>query len=209
MTDDVQRKVPRWVEILELSVPGAGRYRDGVERVPSDDLGRQAQPYGQASSTRFEANAASTFGGQQLIANASIFTAWLEAHDAGDRPLENQLERRFTPEYAKAFQEWLTTDPFSDPDAPPGPAAMPSYANPGLGKAAQLNAQASGDFATGTEARETANKYARDTVLLATVIFFVVTAQRFTRHGIHLAANGIALALLLYTLLTLVALPRA
>jgi hypothetical protein len=34
------------------------------------------------------------------------------------------------PDYAEAFREWLATDPFTDPDAPPGPAAMPGYSNP-------------------------------------------------------------------------------
>jgi hypothetical protein len=46
-------------------------------------------------------------------------------------------------------------------------------------------------------------------VLLATVIFFVVIAQRFTRRGIRLAANAIALTLLVYTVGALVTLPRA
>jgi hypothetical protein len=86
---------------------------------------------------------------------------------------------------------------------------MPNYENPGLAQAEQLNAQASTNFAAGTDARQTANTYARDTVLLATVIFFVVTAQRFTRRGIRLGANAIALGLLLYTLSTLATLPRA
>jgi len=210
MSDGAKPQVPRWVEIVELSVLALVAIATAWSGYQATTWGgRQSQLYGQASSTRFEADAASTLGGQILAADASIFTAWLEAHNAGDHSLEDQLERRFTPDYAKAFQEWLTTNPFSDPDAPPGPAAMPGYSNPGLVKAAQLNAQASADFAAGTVARETANKYARDTVLLATVIFFVVTAQRFSRHGIRLAANGIALALLLYTLMTLLTLPRA
>jgi hypothetical protein len=63
------------------------------------------------------------------------------------------LEKRFTSEYAAAFHEWLATDPFTNPDAPAGPGYMPSFENPAMAKAAELNAQASADFATGTEAR--------------------------------------------------------
>ena len=204
------RDTPRWVELVELTVLALVAIATAWSGYQATTWGgRQSQLYGQASSTRFQADAAATLGGQELAADASMFTAWLQAHDAGNRSLQTELERRFTPDYASAFERWLATDPFTNADAPPGPAAMPGYTNPGLAKADQLNAQASADFTAGTDARETANKYARDTVLLATVIFFVATAQRFTRRGIRLAANAIALGLLLYTLSTLVTLPRA
>jgi hypothetical protein len=210
MTETAPRETPRWVEIVELSVLALVATATAWSGYQATTWGgRQSQLYGQASSTRFEADAAATFGGQELAADATIFTAWLQAHDAGNRTLQTELERRFTPDYAEAFQDWLDADPFHNPDAPPGPAAVPGYTNPGLAKAAQLNAQASADFTAGTEARETANKYARDTVLFATVIFFVATGQRFTRRGVRLGANAIAIALLVYTLTTLATLPRA
>lgn len=170
--------------------------------------GEQARLYGLASTTRFEADAASTLGGQQLVADASFFTAWLQAHAAGDAKLESMLVARFTPEYADAFQEWLATDPFTNPDAPAGPGYMPGFANPSMTKAAQLNDQASVYFAAGTTARETANKYVRQTVLFASVLFLVAIAQRFRLRGVRIAANALAFALLLYTLYGVGRLPR-
>ena len=104
--------------------------------------------------------------------------------------------RRFSPDYRAAFHEWLATDPLHDPSAPAGPGYMPGFTNPNLQKADELNAQASTDFADGTEARETANKYVRDTVLLASVLFFVAIAQRFTKRGVRIAANALAHLLL-------------
>ena len=170
--------------------------------------GEQARLYGLASTTRFEADAASTLGGQQLVADASFFTAWLQAHAAGDAKLESMLVARFTPEYADAFQEWLATDPFTNPDAPAGPGYMPGFANPSMTKAAQLNDQASVYFAAGTTARETANKYVRQTVMFASVLFLVAIAQRFRLRGVGIAANALAFALLLYTLYGVERLPR-
>ena len=170
--------------------------------------GEQARLYGLASTTRFEADAASTLGGQQLVADASFFTAWLQAHAAGDAKLESMLVARFTPEYADAFQEWLATDPFTNPDAPAGPGYMPGFANPSMTKAAQLNDQASVYFAAGTTARETANKYVRQTVMFASVLFLVAIAQRFRLRGVGIAANALAFALLLYTLYGVGRLPR-
>lgn len=210
MTEERPHDTPRWVEWLELGVLALVAIATAWSGYQATTWGgRQAQLYGQASSTRFQADAASTLGGQTLAADASMFTAWLQAHDAGNRSLMTELQRRFTPDYAAAFSDWLATHPFTNPDAPAGPAGMPGYTNPGLSQAAELNAQASADFEAGTTARETANKYARDTVLFATVIFFVATGQRFTRRGVRLGANVLALALLLYTLSTLATLPRA
>jgi len=89
--------------------------------------GRQSMLYAQASSIRLQADETGTRAGQVLVADATIFTAWLQAHHAGDRSLEAELARRFSPEYASAFHDWLGTDPFTDPNAPAGPAAMPAF----------------------------------------------------------------------------------
>jgi hypothetical protein len=210
MSDAEGTAAPRWVEIAELTVLALVAIATAWSGYQATTWGgRQSELYGLASTARFQADASATLGAQELAFDASVFTAWLQARSAGDRALQRELERRFTPDYATAFEDWLATDPFGRGDAPVGPAAMPNYENPGLAQAEQLNAQASANFAAGTDARQTANTYARDTVLLATVIFFVVTAQRFTRRGIRLGANAIALGLLVYTLSTLATLPRA
>ena len=170
--------------------------------------GHQAFLYGRASAERFHADAASTLGGQQLVADSSMFTAWLQARDAGDSGLQEQLERRFSPDYHSAFEAWLETDPFTNPQAPPGPGYMPGFHNPHLRSAARLNARASSYFARGTEAREIANKYVRDTVLFATVLFLIAVAQRFTVRGVRIGANALAIGLLVLTLVTVLDLPR-
>ena len=170
--------------------------------------GHQAFLYGRASTERFRADAARTLGGQQLVADSSMFTAWLQARDAGDRGLQEQLERRFSPDYHSAFEAWLETDPFMNPEAPPGPGYMPGFLNPHLRSAARLNARASSYFARGTEAREIANKYVRDTVLFATVLFLIAVAQRFTIRGVRIGANALAIGLLVLTLVTVLDLPR-
>jgi hypothetical protein len=199
--EEPQKRWEKVVEIAEVSVLAIVAIASAYSGYQGTKWGgEQARLYGLASTTRFEAEAASTLGGQQLVADASFFTAWLQAHAAGDAKLESMLVARFTPEYADAFQEWLATDPFTNPDAPAGPAYMPGFANPLMTKAAQLNDQASVYFATGTTARETANKYIRQTVLFASVLFLVAIAQRFRLRGVRIAANALALALLLYAL---------
>jgi hypothetical protein len=204
-----QQRWEKVVEILEVSALAIVAIATAFSGFQGTQWGgEQARLYGLASSTRFEAEAASTLGGQELVADSSFLTAWLQAHQAGDRPLQAMLERRFTPEYADAFRDWLATNPFTNPDAPPGPAAMPGYANPSMTKAATLNARASVFFAAGTSARETANKYVRQTVLFASVLFIVAVAQRFHQRGVRFGANALAVTLLAYALYGVGSLPR-
>jgi hypothetical protein len=170
--------------------------------------GRQSVLYAQASTERLKAEALSTHAGQVLVADATIFTAWLQAEDAGDAPLMARLERRFSPEYAAAFDEWLALDPFGNPEAPPGPAAMPGFSTAEFDQAQALKDRASVLLDEGTTARDTANQYIRATVLFAAVLFLVAIAQRFKVRGPRVAANLLAIALLLYAVGVIVSLPR-
>jgi len=202
----------RWrdlIEILEvaiLAVVAIATAWSGYQSAKWD--GRQALLYGQASRARFEADTASTRGGQTLVSDQSIFTAWLQARSAGDTGLETLLVRRFTPPYRTAFDAWLTTDPFTNSKAPPGPAYTPQYHNPLFEQSDKLNAVASLTFNEGTDARETADTYVRDTVLLASVLFLVAVAQRFKVRGVRVATVVIAGVLLLIAIISVAGLPH-
>jgi hypothetical protein len=193
-------------EVAILAVVAVATAWSGFQATQWD--GEQSLLYGQASRDRFEAEAASTRAGQELSTDAAIFTAWLEAHAAGDTVLETELQRRFTPDYHVAFDAWLALDPFDDPSAPPGPASMPEYRNPSKVKADRINAEASKTFDEGTEARETGDKYVRATVLFASVLFLVAIGQRFKAHAARLSVNVLAAAVLVYTVASVVSLPR-
>lgn len=204
-----QRHWEKIIEIIEVSVLALVAIATAFSGYQGTKWGgAQALLYGQASTARFQADALASLGEQQLAADASLLTAWLQAHEAGDAELETLLERRFTPDYAVAFQAWVQTDPFTNPDAPPGPGYMPGFTNPNLAKAAEVNAQAQADFAEGTASRETANKYVRNTVLFASVLFLVAIAQRFRLRGVRIGANALAVALLVYSLREVLVLPR-
>lgn len=206
-----QRK-KRWetlveiVEVLVLAIVAVATSYSGYAAARWD--GRQALLYGHASTDRFRADAASTKGGQELAADASIFTAYLQAHAAGDTKLATQYVRRFTPDYRAAFLGWLRTTPFTNPAAPAGPADMPQYRNPDLVAAARLNATASATFDQGSTARDNAERYLRDTVLFATVLFVVAIAQRFKVRAVRVTTTAIALALAAYTTVEMLTLPR-
>ena len=85
---------------------------------------------------------------------------------------------------------------------------MPQYRNPDLEKAAELNTSASAAFDEGTHARETGEKYVRDTVLFAMVLFLVAIAQRMKDKTLRAGVNSLALLLAAYGVFSVVRLPR-
>ena len=148
-----ERRNARWqeavgiIEVALLALVAIATAWSGYQAAKWD--GQQSELYGHATTYRFKADAASTYGGQLLAADASIFTAYLQAHAAGDVQLEQLYIRRFTPDYKTAFVAWLRTDPFTNPSAPAGPGVMPQYHNPYFVSADNLNAQASATFEQG------------------------------------------------------------
>jgi hypothetical protein len=208
--DDGRREVwHRVLEILEvvlLAVVAIVTAWSGFQAAKWD--GEQSLQYGHSSRDRFAADAASTLGDQHLAADAGIFTAWLDAHAAGDEDLQALLVKRFTPDYKAAFDAWLATDPFNRDDAPLGPAVMPEYRNPDLERAAALNDTASAEFDEGTEAREHGEEYVRNTVLFAMVLFLVAIAQRMKTKGLRTSVNVVAVLLAAVGIVSTISLPR-
>jgi hypothetical protein len=137
-----------------------------------------------------------------------MFSAWLEARAAKGTQLQAILVRRFSPEYRVAFTAWLATEPFTNPDAPPGPGYLPEYHNPGMEQAEKLNEHAVALEEAGTEARHTAEEYVRATVLFALVLFLVAVGQRFRLRGVRIATIAMAVGLFAYGLYDIGTLPR-
>ena len=200
------REVAEIFEVIVLAAVAIATAWSGYQAARWD--GRQAFLYGTASRERIEADEAITLGGQQKLLDISTFNTWIQARQAGDGELAALYVRRFSPEYKVAFDAWLKTDPFHDPSAPPGPSFMHEYVNPGDVAGQTLNDRASATFTEGTEARENADRYVRQTVLLATVLFLVAIAQRFKYRAVRTAAGVIALVLLIYAVSGIVTLPR-
>ena len=119
------------------------------------------------------------------------------------------FERRFRPEYRAAFDAWLKTDPFHNPNAPPGPIFMPEYKNAMTARAAEHARLASAAQEEGTRAREQGDKYLRNTVLLATVLFLTALAQKFTVTRVRIGLIVVCGTLLVIALAFIATYPRA
>ena len=86
---------------------------------------------------------------------------------------------------------------------------MPQYKNAPAERAVAKSRQAGEAFEAGTQAREKSDKYLRNTVLLATVLFLTALAQKFKVHRVRVGLLVVCGVLLVVALYFLVTYPRA
>jgi hypothetical protein len=135
------------------------------------------------------------------------FNAWFSAFSVGNKKAQALARRRLRPGYRPAFNAWLATDPAHNPNSPPGPSYMPQYVIPAATASRVAEAAADEAFTKGTDAGDTADKYIRDTVFLATVLFLVGISGHFRIVQARLGLIAIGAALLVFSVIQLLGLP--
>lgn len=169
--------------------------------------GEQSTLYAQASALRVESTRASTLAGQYKLYDSIIVNNWLNAYTQGNYKLAKIYERRFRPELKVAFAAWIATNPFTTPNAPPGPLFMPQYKVSQDALATRLDDQATATFDKGQAAKEQGDAYVLNTVFLATVLFLTAIADNFTWNWIRAVILVIGLVMLLFGIYHLIIYP--
>jgi hypothetical protein len=160
-----------------------------------------------ASAERAKANRADLEGIVTRTLDSASFNAWFTAFTAGDAKAERLAERRMRPGYRPAFKAWLATDPEHNPNAPAGPSYMPQYVIAQAAAAKAHDRRATAAFAAGAEAGSTADKYIRDTVFLATVLFLVGISGHFRVRQARVGLVAVGGCLLVFAVVQLLGLP--
>jgi hypothetical protein len=162
----------------------------------------------EASTLRTKASRAHLQAMELRNFDASTFNAWFAAYTAKNEEAMALAERRFRPAFRTAFEAWRATDPETNPNAPRGPTYVAQYKQAGLARARRLDDDADHAFTEGASAGETADKYVRTTVFLATVLFLVGISTHFTLRGVRYALVALGGVLLVVALVQLAQLPR-
>src|SRR6478672_3469137 len=131
------------------------------------------------------------------------FNAWFSAFSVGNKKAEALAVKRLRPGYRPAFDAWLATDPAHNPKAPPGPSYMPQYVVPQEVAARSLDATADASFARGAHEGATGDKYVRDTVFLATVLFLVGISSHFPLRQARYGLIAVGVLLLVFSIVQL------
>jgi hypothetical protein len=203
-----QQRIDRWFQVLTailLGVVALATAWSGYQATRW--AGEQSTLYAEASALRVESTRDSTLAGQLRLNDAISVNNWLNAYAQGNTNLAKIFQNRFSPQLQVAFEAWLATNPFNNPNALPGPLFMPQYKISLEEKANQLDAQAAATFDKGQAAKEQGDAYVLNTVFLATVLFLTAIAENFTWNWIRAVILAIALIMLLFGIYHLVIYP--
>jgi hypothetical protein len=161
----------------------------------------------EASAARTNANRATLEAMELRNFDSAAFDAWFSAYTVRDGQAMRLAVHRFRPEFRVAFDAWRATKPETNPNAPRGPTYMREYRQPLLDDAKVLDERAERASARGAEEGETADKYVRTTVFLASVLFLVGISTHFPFRGVRYVLVGLGGLLLLLSLVQLTQLP--
>jgi hypothetical protein len=198
----------RWISITEAIVLSLVAVLAAYSGFAAAKWGtRSSVSLAKASALRAKSNRADLEALVTRTFDSVSFNAWFSAFVAGNKPAERIAERRLRPGYRPAFYAWLATDPANNPHAPPGPAYMPQYVVPQQVAAAAYDTEATATFAEGASAGDTSDKYVRDTVFLATVLFLVGISGHFRIRQARYALIAVGVGLLGFSVIQLLGLP--
>jgi hypothetical protein len=203
-----QERTDRWFQVVTailLGVVAVATAWSGYQATRW--AGEQSTLYAQASALRVESTRASTLAGQYKLYDSIIVNNWINAYTQGNTKLAKIFQRRFRPELQVAFAAWIATNPFTNPNAPPGPLFMPQYKVSQDELANRLDAQAAATFDKGQAAKEQGDAYVLNTVFLATVLFLTAIAENFKWNRIRAVILAIALVMLLFGIYHLIIYP--
>ena len=161
-----------------------------------------------SSADRARANAANLDALNSLNFDLTTFNDWFTAYVAGNKSAMAIAQKRFTPNFDRAFNAWMATDPTTNPHSPPGPTYMPQYLQPQKALAAKLNAQATVDYNEGQKAGGNSDSYVRTTVYLATVLFLAGIGSHFSYRAIRYGLAGVGSVILILAIVLLATAPK-
>jgi hypothetical protein len=154
-----------------------------------------------------ESTQLSTLAGQDTLVDVVTFTNWLEAVSTDNQALADFYHQRFREEFQPAFTAWLALEPLKNPDAPPSPFAMPAYSPANRQEAAARQAEAGELQVEGRAAAVNAELYVRNTLFLASALFFVGMSRLFSFIRVRLVLEMLAAILLLVGFVNALTLP--
>ena len=205
-TSQARLEVVEIIEALILALVAVATAWSGYQA--AEWAGKRAELYAKANQLRVTAEGLATLAGQERIYDSDTFNSWLAARLDGKAEATEFFERRFRDEYRTAFAAWMSTDPFKNAQAPPGPIFMPEYHNAKHEQFLGLTKQAADVADFGTKSGETGDQYVRITVFLAAVLLITAIGQRFRFKSVRVVFMILAALLLCLPLWQLLVLPR-
>lgn len=169
--------------------------------------GEQAKATASVNRTRIEAARASGLANTQTEVDVATFTQWVDARARDETELAEFYRRRFRAEFKPAFNAWIATRPFDNPDAPLTPFAMPQYRLAATVEAERLDQRAEDLSAQARGNIQRSTNYVLAVVLFAVSLFFAGMSTKLGAAGARKVLLAFGCALFLGTVVWVATLP--
>jgi hypothetical protein len=171
--------------------------------------GEQAKASARVNKTRIEAARASSLANAQTEVDVATFTEWVDARARDETQLAGFYLKRFRTEFKPAFNAWRATRPFTNPDAPLSPFAMPQYRLAATVEADALDQEAEGLSAQVRRNIQRSTNYVLAVVLFAVALFFAGISTKLGAAGPRKAMLALGGVMFLGTVAWVATLPMS
>jgi hypothetical protein len=161
--------------------------------------GEQVTTSSEVSGVRIDAARAEGEADTAVEVDVSSFIAWVDARAGGDEALADFYEDRFRDEFRPAFEAWLATDPFTDPDAPSTPFDLAEYQPAAATTAAELDRRAEVLSAEVQRNVQRSTDYTLTVVLFAISLFFAGLSTKLSSDRARNGLLGVGVVVFLCT----------
>jgi hypothetical protein len=144
---------------------------------------------------------------QLAVLDVMLFSEYINARAASNETLARFYAERFRGEAKTAFDAWMTTRPFENPDAPAHPFVTNFYQPRLLENARAAEAESQHLWQEAGNSGRNSRSYVLITVLLACALFCGGTAAKFEARWIRRAVLALGLAAFVFAAVRLVLLP--
>ena len=144
---------------------------------------------------------------QLAMVDVLLFSQYINARAVSNETLAQFYADRFRGEAKVAFENWMATRPFENPNAPMHPFVTNLYQPRLLGEARVAEEESQKLWQQAGEAGRTARNYVLITVLLASALFCAGTAAKFDSLWVRRAVLALGLAAFVFAAARLFLLP--
>jgi hypothetical protein len=169
--------------------------------------GEQATATGRTNAIRIDAARAAALGQDQTQVDVATFIAWADADRQRDEELADFYVARFRPEFRTAFDAWIATDPFVNPEAAPTPFATDAYKVAAKTTAAELDVAATASAAEVSTNIQHASNYVLSVVLYSIVLFFAGMSIKVESRRVGVTMTSVGYAVLIATIVWIATFP--
>jgi hypothetical protein len=180
------------VALVLLSLATVGTAWCSFQAATWGGASQRAMNLSATSSRRASVNQLQAY--QLALVDVLLFSEYVDARANSNAPLARFYSDRFRGEAKSAFDAWMATRPFENPDAPPHPFVTNLYQPHLLAEAAVKEDESQRLWRQAGEAGRIGRNYVLITVLLSCALFCGGTAPKFDSCWMRRAVLGLGLA---------------